>query len=63
MARKPGELLLEILEAEIDAERLCVLQEKFPSLRDLRGRLCLNQAKTGNCPCYPISIPPLTLNT
>jgi hypothetical protein len=62
-ARKPGKFFLKILEAEVHAERLRVLQEKFPCLGDLRGRLRLHKYKSRNCPRYPISMPPLTLNT
>jgi hypothetical protein len=44
--RKAGKFLLKILETEVDAERLRVLQEKFPRLGDLRGRLHLGKRKS-----------------
>jgi len=63
VAGKPRKLLLKVLEAEVDAERLRVLQEKFPRLGDLRGRLDLRKCKSRNCPRYPMSMPPFTLKT
>ena len=63
MAGKPGKFLLKILEAEVHAQRLRVFQEKFPCLRDLCGRLRLRKGKIRICPRYPMSMPPLTLNT
>jgi hypothetical protein len=45
VARKPCKLFFKILKAEIDAERLRVLQEKFSCLGDLRRRLRLYKCK------------------
>jgi hypothetical protein len=44
--REAGKFLLKILKTEVDAERLRVLQEKFPYLGDLRGRLRLRESKS-----------------
>ena len=63
MARKPRKFFLEILEAKIDPERLRVFQKKFARLCNVRGRLRLHQCESGNCPSYPMSMPPLTLST
>ena len=63
MAGKPRQFFLEILEAEADAERLRVLLEEFAGLRYLRGRLRLQECKSGDGPRYPMSIPPFTLRT
>ena len=58
-----GKLTLKILEAEIDPERLRVLQEELSCLGDLGGRLRLRKRKARNCARYPMSMPPLTFNT
>ena len=58
-----GKLPLKILEAEIDPERLRILQEELSCLGDLRGRLRLRECKTRNCARYPMSMPPLTFST
>ena len=63
VAGKLSQLLRKILEAQVYAERLLVLAEKFARLGDLRGRLRLHQCKSGDGPRYPISMPPLTFNT
>ena len=63
MAGKPRQFFLEILEAEADAERLRVLLEEFAGLRYLRGRLRLQERKSGDSSRYPMSIPPFTLRT
>jgi hypothetical protein len=41
--------LIETLETEAEAERVGVLKEKFPDLRDLRGGFNLGERKTGRC--------------
>jgi hypothetical protein len=63
VARKPGEFLIEVLEAKAEAERFCVLEEKVASLRDLSIRFRLRNPETRDCTRYPISIPPFTLST
>jgi hypothetical protein len=63
VARKLRQFLLKTLKAEIDAERLRILQKEFTRLGDLRGRLRLRKRKSRNGPRYPMSMPPLTLNT
>ena len=60
---KSGELLIEVLEAEAEAKRFSVLEEKLPRLRNLTGRVSLQNRKTRNRPSYPISIPPFTFST
>ena len=63
VAGEPRKLWLEILKAEIDAERLGILQEQFARLRDLRGRLPLRERESRDGPRYPMSMPPFTFNT
>jgi hypothetical protein len=46
MARKFCKLLLKVLKAELHAERLLVLQEKFPHLGNLRRRFRLHKYKS-----------------
>ena len=43
VARKIRQFLIEVLEAEAEAERSRVFEEKFAGLRDLRGRLGLQE--------------------
>jgi hypothetical protein len=46
MARKFCKLLLKVLKAELHAQRLLVLQEKFPHLGNLRRRFRLHKYKS-----------------
>ena len=48
MAGKFRELHFEILEAEVDAERLRVLQKELAHLCNLRGSLRLRKYKSWN---------------
>ena len=63
VARKPSQFLLEVLKAEIDAERLRILQKQFADLCDLRSRFRLPECKSRDGPGYPMSMPPFTLST
>lgn len=37
IARKRGEFAIEVLKAQTEAERLCVLEKEFAGLRNLCG--------------------------
>ena len=46
VAGQAGEFLIEVLEAEAEAEGLRVFQKQLAGLGDLRGRLCMSDLKT-----------------
>jgi hypothetical protein len=60
---KSGQFLIEILEAQAEAERLRIFEEKFAGLRDLCGRFCWRYRQSRNRVRYPMSIPPFTFST
>ena len=63
VARKPGQFLIEILEAQAETKRTGVFEKEFADLRDLCGCFSFPDREPRNPVRYPISIPPFTLST
>ena len=61
--RQSRELLIEVLKAKTEAERMRVFEKQLPRPLDLLRAFGLRQHQPGECARYPISMPPLTLST